>query len=448
MIYGIDLGTTNSVISIYNPQSQVSKQLSGLLPSVVNMITGDVGESEKENLYRNLNTNNILSSFKVDITTDISGKPSITASALVLSELKNFMKYGEKDVVITVPAYFLNSQREATKEAAKIAGLNVVSLINEPTAAALYYLRNIPDKVVVYDLGGGTFDVTVIDTSYGISDVQATLGTKIGGDDLNTAIYQKLCLECSVIRHRLSEGDKKALIEECERLKLQIQKKRETVKFDFTNKPFAKAFEKTVFYLTEDMYKYLVGLTFGHTKILLNKVIKKSGYKLNDLKLILVGGSTRDPYVVEMLRDIKEPEKLTYNPDEIVSQGAAYFAYLKYTGYAETVVSDITKGLGIGLYTGELKLIIEPQSKIPVSNKVLLRNYFDTDKLILNLYQGDSKLANENDLIGRLVFNYGKTVKAGEGIICVCIYISADGIISLSARESLSKEVEIKIETC
>jgi len=448
LIYGIDLGTTNSVLSLYNPKTGNSVKIGELLPSVVNMITGEVGKEQKNSLCKGKNTENIMSSFKVDITTDISGKPCIEASALVLAELKKYMKNGEKDVVISVPAYFLNNQREATKEAAEKAGLNVVSLINEPTAAALYYLRNTQENAVVFDLGGGTFDVTVVDTRFGISDVQATGGDRVGGDDLNENIFSMLCKECGFLRHKLSEKAERAIIEECEKLKIKIQKEMKTIIFDFSGKPFANAFESTVFKLTEEKYKRLLDITFGSTLITLKKVVRKSGYSLDDLKLILVGGSTRDPYLVQMIEDIKKPAEITYNPDEIVAQGAAYFAYLKYVGKADIKVSDITKGLGIELLSGGVRQIIEPNSKIPITSKVLLRNSFDTDKLTLNLLQGNSEIASENCRIGQLIFRYKKTVKANRGMICVSVSVSADGTISLTARESLSDEEVIKIESC
>lgn len=448
MIYGIDLGTTNSVIALYNPKTKRSVRLGDLLPSVVNMITGEAGIEQKKSLCLGINTENIMASFKVDITTHTSGKPCIEASALVLAELKKYMRYGERDVVISVPAYFLNHQREATKRAAEKAGLNVISLINEPTAAALYYLRNTQEKAVVFDLGGGTFDVTVVDTRFGISDVQATGGDRIGGDDLNANIFECLCRDCGFLRHKLPENGERAIIEICEKLKLKIQKERRTIIFDFSDKPFASAFESTVFKLTEDKYRNLLDITFGSTLVTMKKVVKKSGYSLDDLKLILVGGSTRDPYLAEMISEIKKPEPVTYNPDEIVAQGAAWFAYLKHMGAAETEVSDITKGLGIELISGKVKQIIEPNSKIPITNKVLLRNSFDTDKLILNLLQGDSMIASENCRIGQLIFNYKKPVKANRGMICACVGVSADGTISLTARESLSDEEVIKIENC
>lgn len=320
MIYGIDLGTTNTLVSLFDPQTKSSVILSGLIPSVVNFLSGDVGEKSKNNLNKNIDSDNILSSFKVDITTDVIGEPSINASAMVLNECKKYMKYGGNEVVISVPAYFLNKQREATKLAAAKAGLEVVSLINEPTAAALYYSKELKDKSVIYDLGGGTFDTTVIDTQYGMSDIQATEGNKIGGDNLNEAIYSQLCNECKVKLHKLSEGAYKAIIEECEKLKIKIQKERRTVIFNFSNSFYKDAFEKTIFELTEEKYRNIVKSTFGSTLRILKDVIKKSGYLINDLKLILVGGSTRDPYLVEMIKKIKKPEAVNYNPDEIVAQ--------------------------------------------------------------------------------------------------------------------------------
>ena len=447
LIYGIDLGTTNSVLSLYDPKRKKSVKIGELLPSVVNMITGEVGSEQKESLCNGINTENIMLSFKVDITTDISGKPSVEASAAVLAELKKYMRYGEKDVVISVPAYFMNHQREATKLAAKKAGLNVVSLINEPTAAALYYLRESREKAVVFDLGGGTFDVTVVDTRYGISDVQATGGDRIGGDDLNSNIFALMCKECVFLRHKLPEGAERSVIEECEKLKIRMQKERKTIVFDFSDKPFAGAFESNVFKLTEEKYKNMLDITFGSTVVTMKKVIRQSGYSLDELKLILVGGSTRDPYLAEMVSEVKKPEPVAYNPDEIVAQGAAWFAYLKYLGKANSVVSDITKALGIDLLSGGVRSLIPPNSKIPITSKVLLRNSMDTDILTLNLLQGDSLTASKNTRIGQLIFHYAKPVKANRGMVCVSINISADGIIALKARESLSDEEVVRIES-
>ncbi|MBR1735919.1 MAG: Hsp70 family protein [Firmicutes bacterium] len=162
---------------------------------------------------------------------------------------------------------------------------------------------------------------------------------------------------------------------------------------------------------------------------------------------MLVGGSTRDPYLAEMVSEVKKPEPVTYNPDEIVAQGAAWFAYLKYLGKANSVVSDITKALGIELLSGGVRSLIPPNSKIPITSKVLLRNSMDTDILTLNLLQGDSLTASKNTRIGQLIFHYAKPVKANRGMVCVSINISADGIIALKARESLSDEEVVRIES-
>ncbi len=433
MIYGIDLGTTYSLLSLYNPNIQKSENITSLVPSVVDLNTGEAG---LEKLY----TENIISSFKINMTTEEIGKVPIKASACVLRKLASYMV--EKRAVISVPAYFSDPQRKATLKSAELAGIKVESLINEPTAAAIYYNKDNKDCSVIYDLGGGTFDTTVIDSRYGVYDVNVTRGRILGGDDLNKALLRRLYKKCGAKQHRLDDIMQLQMLAAVEQMKLEIQKYGyATLEFP----EYSSAFDKTEFEMEAGEYKEIVKAVFGTTLIELRTVIASSGYKADDLKLILVGGSTRDPYLVDLIKTVKEPEPLTYNPDMIVAEGAAYYAYLLEQGVAHQMVSDVTKGLSIELSDGYVQSIIPENQKIPVHNSVILRNSITSDKLVVNLLQGNSGIAKNNVCIGKIIYDYGVVKEAGKGQVTITVNISADGVIKLSVKAPLKKSQELSI---
>lgn len=434
MLLGIDLGTTNSLVAIYDPAKQESIELCELVPSVVNFKTKTAGKSEKERLISNDNAP-ILGSFKVDMSLDTSGKISREASALVLKELKKYTR--DKPCVISVPAYFTDSQRKATLESAKEAGMSVPYLINEPTAAALYYNRDKKAVAAIYDLGGGTFDISIVDSRHGMYDVLATEGMMLGGDNLNAAIKEKIFSECRVKRHKLNDLIERQFIEIAENLKLKVQKTG-YVKLDFPE--YNDVFERTTFILNEDSYMKLVDAVFKITIVLTHTVIKQAGYKPSDIKLILVGGSTRDPYLIKLISQTMKPEPLTYDPDRIVAQGAAYYAYLVHQGRNKSTISDVTKAIGIELECDEMEFIIRPNSKLPITESCMVRNSKDTDILRINVRQGNSSIASRNDLIGTMNYKYSVIKKKDEGLVTVKITVGIDGTIDVRVKEPMKKE--------
>ena len=220
-IYGIDLGTTNSGIAY------AGQMIGGLVPSIV-----DLGEKRAgEHLREKFDT---VRSFKVDISCGAEGKTSIAASSVVLRELVNqvYATTGEtvEEVVVAVPAFFSDNQRQATRQAAELIGLTVRGLINEPTAAAIYYNKDLRKVAVIYDLGGGTFDVSVIDSRLGMYDIQATDGIILGGDDLDNNLRNFIVKRAKVKLHKLTSQDRLRLKQKCEQAKIQIQKERQDIR--------------------------------------------------------------------------------------------------------------------------------------------------------------------------------------------------------------------------
>jgi molecular chaperone DnaK (HSP70) len=231
-------------------------------------------------------------------------------------------------------------------------------------------------------------------------------------------------------------------IEYAEKLKLTVQKNG-YAELNFPE--YNEVFDKTKFVLDEETYIRLVEAVFGVTIALTHSIIAKTGNKPNDIELVLVGGSTRDPYLVKMISKTMKPEPLTYDPDRIVAQGAAYFAYLVHQGRNITTVSDVTKAIGIELDGDIMQFIIQPNSKIPITEACMVHNSQDTDLLRINVLQGNSPIANQNDLIGTLEYPYSSFKKKGEGKVKVSIAVDTDGTISVSVKEALRKEVSITL---
>lgn len=432
MIFGIDLGTTHSLIGTGD------ELLSNLVSSNVDMKT-------KKQVPRDYVSEDVVSSYKTDMSMGDSGKLSVEASAVILKELasQGTRRYGEevKDVVISVPAYFSTSQREAVYKAAEIAGLNVKSLINEPTAASIYICRDMKDLVVVYDLGGGTFDVTIVDSRMGNYSVIATDGIILGGDDLDRAIVDDAIKECKIpIRFRT----KFALDTMKSRMRLakeEIQKTRSTVFVDLSE--FGA---KSEYKLTEEKYKTLVEAVFGRTIQMTSYLICRNIPADEDPKIIFVGGSSACPYLKELLKERLLYEdgfnldeiKSDVNPDLVVAKGVALYARMMYDGVAQDCVEDVTKRLCIEDSSGKSITIIDSNSIVPCRNTITVNNSEKSDRLCLKLYQGESLVAKKNDYIGTLEFDYGHEVAPDEGLVEVTVEVSSDGIISLTAEDVLS----------
>lgn len=421
-IYGIDLGTTNSLIGKYD-----TEYLSDLVPSCVNLETGVVGKDA----YGDMSAKR---SFKVDISMGSEGNMPRVASSKVLSELKKIAGWNRiTDVVISVPAYFSDNQRQATIEAAKLAGLNVRGLVNEPTAAAMFIAQNRRSLFVVYDLGGGTFDVSLIDARFGAYDVQATEGRILGGDDFDKAIMRYFVKQGKIPLHKLNEVSRNALLHFSTKAKIKMQKERSDFELDLT--PWSGG--RIVF--KEDDYIQLMKFTFADTINLLKRIIESNIPTSEHFEVLLVGGSTRCPYLQEWIEQeckVNIP-KLAYDPDKVVAQGAAMYAFLLESGDINTIVSDVTKALSIELSDGTCSTIVEANSKIPLSAEMMYSNNVEADKIQINLLQGDNTFAKDNECIGTLMWEYSEVKKPLEGQVIVNVSIDTAGVITFSVKEML-----------
>lgn len=440
---GIDLGTTNSVAYKWEPTSHEAVAITPLLPSVVDYKNNVVGQDAKQNIITR-RSDDVRSSFKVDIQLDYARD----ASAKVLAELAKYFPNGEKDVVISVPAYFNVVQRQQTIAAAKLAGLNVRSLINEPTAAAMFYNRSNKCNTIVYDLGGGTFDISVIDSRFGRFDVMATDGIKLGGDDLDRTLMNGIMNWGKFKRHvRNYETIEPQLKEIAESLKLHIQK-HGSATFNAADYSLEDCFDKPVFEVAEESYKNALKLAFGKTIPRTERVIVESMFAKEELEFIFVGGSTRDPYLRQMIEEAisMKAAELTYNPDHIVGQGAAYFAYLLSTGEAQDYVSDVTKALGFQLGDGTILNLIPNNSQIPVSVKRVVTNDKKASGVNFSVYQGDSVLASECSHIGDLIYQFEEgEQEAKAAMVTITLEVNQSGLLTVRAKEigCLEQKVEL-----
>lgn len=428
-IYGIDLGTTNSLLGLGD------ELLTGLVPSVVNLQKSQAGASVVEDMEAER-------SFKCDISLSTEGQRSVTASAHVLRQLVKESGHNVKEVVISVPAYFSDNQRQATRKAAELAGLTVRGLINEPTAAAIYASKNRRALSVVFDLGGGTFDASVVDSRYGDYDVQATDGCILGGDNLDMNLRKWVIKEGALKLHRLNAEDMARLKWDCSKLKIRLQKSRSPEELDLTSYGAGRVT------LTPTTYVDIMKLTFQETILKARRVLSEAVPVGEPFELVMVGGSTRCPYLREWVAKEmgQQPIELFYDPDKIVAQGAALYAKMLQEGTAEAQVSDVTKALSIEMADGTAHVIIPKNAKIPVQETTVVYNSIESDHLQLNLFQGDSLLASQNELIGQLVYNYGEVKPAGEGDVVVGIEIHGDGTIHLSCKELCKAPQEVVLD--
>lgn len=428
-IFGIDLGTTNSLIGLGD------KLLTGLVPSVVDLQNGTAGVTVLENM-------SAVRSFKCDISLSKEGQLSVSASSRVLRQLVKECGEVVARVVISVPAYFSDNQRQATIKAAQLAGLEVVGLINEPTAAAIYASHSRKALSLVFDLGGGTFDVSVVDSRFGDYDVQATDGCILGGDDFDANIRRWAIKEGQVKTHRLKPESLTQLKWECSKLKLRVQTSRQPEELDLT------AYGAGRITLTPDTYVDIMKLTFSETIIKAKKVLGEAVPLGEPFDLILVGGSTRCPFLQAWVEKEmgQKPVDMFYDPDKIVAQGASLYAQMIADGTAHIQVSDVTKALSIEMSDGSARVLIQRNSKIPVQETTVVYNSVASSKLQVNLYQGDSLLASQNELIGQLVYEYGKLMPAGDGEVIVGITVEVDGTIHFSCKELLKAPMEVVLD--
>jgi molecular chaperone DnaK len=471
-IIGIDLGTTNSCVAVMEggkPTVIANAEGARTTPSVVAFTkTGErlVGEPAKRQAVTN--AEKTIASIKRDMGTDngrsIDGKKYSPQqiSSMILQKLKADAEsyLGEKvtEAVITVPAYFNDAQRQATKDAGKIAGLEVKRIINEPTAAALAYgLDNEKEqKIMVYDLGGGTFDVSIIEIADGVIAVMATNGdTHLGGDDFDNKIIQWMLAEFKKAEGVDLSNDKMAM----QRLKEAAEKAKKELSSAMTtniNLPFITATAEGPKHfdmnLTRAKFDELTHDLVERTAIPVQNAMKDAGLTNADLgQVLLVGGSTRIPAVQDKVRQItgKEPSK-TLNPDECVAIGASVQGgkLAGDAGAGDILLLDVTPlSLSIETMGGVATRLIERNTTIPARHSQIFSTAADNQTAVdINVVQGERQFARDNKSLGQFRLDGIPPARRGVPQIEVTFDIDANGIVNVSAKDlGTGKEQHITI---
>jgi molecular chaperone DnaK len=493
-IIGIDLGTTNSCVAVMEggePKVITNVEGNRTTPSVVAFADNDerpVGQVAKRQavtnptrtLYaikrligRKFTDPEVKKSIEVSpfaivegangsVSVEVEGKKYRPAeiSAMILTKMKQTAEeyLGEEvtDAVVTVPAYFNDSQRQATKDAGKIAGLNVQRIINEPTAAALAYGldKKGEEKIAVFDLGGGTFDISVLEIGDGVFEVKSTNGdTFLGGEDFDMRIVNWLADEFKREQGIDLKTDKMALQrlkEEAEKAKMELSTTKETD----INLPFITADASGPKHLNlklsrakfESLVEDLVERTAGPCKT----AIKDAGLSASDIdEVILVGGMTRMPLVQEMVKKIfgKEPHK-GVNPDEVVAIGAAIQGGVLQGDVKDVLLLDVTPlSLGIETLGGVTTKLIEKNTTVPTKKSQIFSTAADNQPAVsIHVLQGEREMAEGNKTIGRFELSSIPPAPRGVPQIEVAFDLDANGILHVSAKDmGTGKEQSIKI---
>jgi molecular chaperone DnaK len=466
---GIDLGTTNSVVAVLEggePAVVANAEGNRTTPSIVAFKGEEVLVGELAKRQAITNPDNTIRSIKREIGTswkqEFEGNEYTPQeiSARILQKLKrdaeSYLGEDVTEAVITVPAYFNDAERQATKEAGKIAGLNVLRIINEPTAASLAYgLENSEDqKILVYDLGGGTFDVSVLEISEGVFEVKSTAGdSKLGGDDWDQKVMDWLVEKFksstgidistdNMAMQRIKEGAEKA--------KIELSSTSETE----VNLPFITANDAGPQHLLEKLsrseFEKITSDLVERTKSPVNKAIEDANLSYSDIDhIILVGGSTRIPSIQALVKSMtgKDPHK-GVNPDEVVASGAAIQAGVLKGDVKDVLLLDVTPlTLGVETKGGIVAKMIERNTTIPTKRSETFTTAEDGQTEVeIHVLQGEREMASGNKSLGKFKLTEIPTAKQGTPQIEVTFDIDANGIVNVNAKDlGTGKEQNITI---
>ena len=485
IIVGIDLGTTNSLVAIIHPETKLPTALkefdgTSIVPSVVHFDTygnAEVGANAKPFLesdpantifsakrlmgksYKDIHAHQDFFAYKIiDDNRDSLVKVQVGStfyspidlSSYILVELKkraeHILKTPVTKVVITVPAYFNDTQRQATRDAGKLAGLDVLRIINEPTAASLAYglgLDPTEEKTIaVYDLGGGTFDISILKISNGIFEVLSTNGdTYLGGDDLDRSIIEYWMKEMGVDNLEAHKNLKQELRLAAEKAKIFLS----------NNELFESEFAGEKISISKEVFENLIEPTIQKTIELCKLAMKDAALDIKDINTVLmVGGSTRVPFVKKTVSTFfNQAVNDSVNPDEVVALGAAVQAEILLGNNQNMLLLDITPlSLGIETMGGLMDVLLPRNSKIPTKTARQYTTQKDAQSGInISVYQGERDLVKDNRQLGAFTLTGIPAMPAGIPKVEVSFLINADGILQVSAKElrsGVTQSIDIK----